>query len=107
MTQNIPTGANPVVLPPFSAWLASNIPAVYDNTMNYYDELTSLIKYLESVVLPAVNENSQSVTELARLYKELKEFVDHYFDNLDVQEEINNKLDKMVEDGTFATLLEQ
>ena len=107
MTQNIPTGANPVVLPPFRAWLASNIPAVYDNTMSYYDELTSLIKYLESVVLPAVNKNSQSVTELAQLYKELKEFVDHYFDNLDVQEEINNKLDNMVQDGTFATLLEQ
>lgn len=105
MTQNIPTGANPVVLPPFSAWLASNIPAVYDNTMSYYEELTSLIKYLESVVLPAVNENSQSVTELANLYKELKEFVDNYFENLDVQEEINNKLDKMVEDGTFASLI--
>ena len=105
MTQNIPTGANPVVLPPFRAWLASNIPAVYDNTMSYYDELTSLIKYLESVVLPAVNENSQSVTELANLYKDLKEFVDNYFENLDVQEEINNKLDAMVEDGTFDTII--
>lgn len=105
MTQNIPTGANPLVLPPFRAWLASNIPAVYDNTMSYYDELTSLIKYLESVVLPAVNENSQSVTELAQLYKELKEFVDNYFENLDVQEEINNKLDVMAEDGTLTRLI--
>ena len=105
MTQNIPTGANPVVLPPFRAWLASNIPAVYDNTMSYYDELTSLIKYLESVILPAVNENSQNVTELANLYKELKEFVDNYFENLDVQEEINNKLDVMSEDGTLTRLI--
>lgn len=107
MTQNIPTGANPVVLPPFSAWLASNIPAVYDNTMSYYEELTSLIKYLESVVLPAVNENSQSVTELARLYKELKDYVDHYFENLDVQEEINNKLDEMAASGYFDEILDE
>lgn len=105
MSENIPTGATPIGLPPFSAWLASNIPAVYDNTMSYYEELTSLIKYLETVVLPAVNENSESVTELSRLYAELKEFVDTYFENLDVQEEINNKLDQMVEDGTLQEII--
>ena len=28
-----------VFLPPFQAWLANNIPAVYDNTLSYYEEL--------------------------------------------------------------------
>ena len=32
-------------------------------------------------------------------------FVTDYFDNLDVQQEINNKLDEMVLDGTLATVL--
>lgn len=37
----------------------------------------------------------------------LKDFVDDYFDNLDVQEEINNKLDQMAEDGEFDEILEK
>ena len=35
----------------------------------------------------------------------LKEYVENYFDNLDIQDEINNKIDEMVEDGTFEILL--
>ena len=38
-------------------------------------------------------------------YIELNSYVTHYFDTLDVQEEINNKLDDMVEDGTLQTSL--
>ena len=88
----------PVKLPPFQAWLASNIPAVYDNTMSYYDELTSLIKWLETEVVP--NVNSAIV-----LVNQLRNFVENYFDNLDVQEEINNKLDQMAEDGTLQEII--
>lgn len=35
----------------------------------------------------------------------LKNFVENYFNNLDVQDEINHKLDIMAADGTFTTLL--
>ena len=100
-------------LPPFRAWLASNIPAVYDNTMSYYEELTALIKYLEDTVIPAVNTTGESVVELqgkftvlTEQFNTLKSYVDHYFDNLDVQEEINNKLDAMVTDGTLGNIIE-
>lgn len=92
-------------LPPFSAWLASNIPAVYDNTMSYYEELTSLIKYLECIVLPALNNNAEAVAECQALVLDLKAYVENYFTNLDVQEEINNKLDQMVEDGTLQEII--
>lgn len=85
-------------MPPFKSWLASNIPAVYDNTMSYYEELCALIAYLEKQVTPTVNANT---VELAKL----KSYVENYFDNLDVQEEINNKLDKMAEDGTLEEII--
>ena len=90
--------SNPIPLPPFKAFLASNIPSVYDNTLSYYDELTKLIAYIEQQVVPVVNE-------VASVVGSLKEYVDHYFDNLDVQEEINNKLDQMAEDGSLAELV--
>ena len=35
------------------------------------------------------------------------ENISDYFDNLDVQEEINNKLDAMAEDGTLAEIINQ
>lgn len=37
-------------------------------------------------------------------YQQLQSYVNNYFDNLDVQVEINNKLDAMAADGTFNTL---
>ena len=93
-----PIQPKPVHLPPFSAWLASNIPAVYDNTMSYYEELTSLLKWLDTEVVPNVN----SAITLANT---LRNYVENYFKNLDVQEEINNKLDQMAEDGTLQEII--
>lgn len=96
-----------ITLPPFKSFLASNIPSVYDNTLSYYDELTKLIAYLEQQVVPAVNKNSEDIQKYVDGLEQLKEYVDHYFDNLDVQTEINNKLDAMAEDGTLAEIINQ
>ena len=102
---HLPKGQG-VFLPPFKAWLASNIPAVYDNTMTYYEELCALIKYLQDVVIPALNHNAEAVTAIATAVEQLQKYVDEYFDNLDVQEEINNKLDQMAEDGILSAMME-
>ena len=81
------------------------IPTSYKDSMSYYECLAWLCKYLEETVIPTVNENGEAVEELQGLYIELNSYVTHYFDTLDVQEEINNKLDDMVEDGTLQTSL--
>jgi lysophospholipase L1-like esterase len=39
--------------------------------------------------------------------KQLQDWINNWFTNLDVQEEINKKLDSMVADGSFGTLLHQ
>lgn len=104
---HLPKGQGLIPLPPFKAWLASNIPAVYDNTMSYYEELVALIKYLQDTVVPAVNSNAETITILSNAIEQLKQYVDSYFENLDVQEEINNKLDQMAADGSFDELLDK
>lgn len=93
-------GQKLITMPPFKSWLASNIPAVYDNTMSYYEELCALIAYLEKQVTPAVNANT---TGLAAL----KKYVEDYFKDLDVQAEIDNKLDEMSESGQLAEIIAQ
>ena len=103
---HLPKGRGVVPMPPFMAFLADNIPAVYDNTMSYYDELTALIKYLQDTVIPALNDNADTITVLSNAIEQLQDYVDHYFDNLDVQEEINNKLDEMATTGQLQDLID-
>lgn len=89
-------------IPPFTRFCMTigQLPTSYLMSMTYYEQLVWLTKYLQDNVIPAVNNNAQAL-------KELQEYVAHYFDNLDVQEEINNKLDAMVEDGTFDEIINQ
>ena len=102
---HLPKGQGVIPLPPFKSWLASNIPAVYDNTMTYYEELCALLKYLQDVVVPAVNDNASALTTVSEAVEQLHNYVENYFANLDVQEEINNKLDEMAEDGTLQEII--
>jgi len=83
------------------------IPTSYKDSMSYYETLAWLCKYLQETVLPTVNQNGNAVQELQGLYVELNNYVTHYFDNLDVQEEINNKLDEMVTTGALEELIAQ
>lgn len=44
--------------------------------------------------------------DFSEAYSSLQEYVNTYFANLDVQEEINTKLDQMAQDGTLDSLLQ-
>ncbi|MBO7712814.1 MAG: hypothetical protein J6S85_04540 [Methanobrevibacter sp.] len=75
-----------------------NLPTSYLESMSYYETLCWLIKYLENTIKPAVNQNAEAL-------KELQEYVSNYFDNLDVTDEINAKLDDMAESGELAEII--
>lgn len=92
---------------PFIVFCQKTIPLAFDESMSFMEALYAFKAYLENEVVPTVNTNGQAVVELTALYNEIKDYVDNYFDNLDVQEEINNKLDAMVEDGTLTQLIAQ
>lgn len=81
------------------------IPTSYKDSMSYYECLAWLCKYLEETVIPTLNQNGEAVEELQGLYIELNSYVTHYFDNLDVQQEIDNKLDQLVADGTLYNII--
>jgi hypothetical protein len=52
------------------------------------------------------NTLSGKFDNLKDAFDDLYDYVHDYFDNLDVQTEINNKLDQMVQDGTLQALLQ-
>ena len=83
------------------------LPSSYLISMTYEEQLIWFCNYLEKTVIPAIDNNGLAVEELQAKYIELKSYVDNYFDNLDVQEEINNKLDDMAESGELTDIIAQ
>lgn len=94
-------------LPP---WIeTSRQPAFYDKesgtclqqTARMYDRVNMLVRMFNRLS----RETKSVVEEYIDKFNELHDYVMDYFDNLDVQEEINNKLDQMAEDGTLLEAL--
>lgn len=83
------------------------LPSSYKESLTYEEQLLWFFKYLDETVIPTVNNNADAVEELQALYLQIKTYVDEYFDNLDVQEEINNKLDDMAESGQLTDIIAQ
>ena len=96
-------------LPPFKrlCMTIGELPTSYLETMTYYEMLVWFTEYMKNTVIPTINNNGEAVEELQEKYIELKSFVDNYFENLDVQEEINNKLDAMAESGELTDIIAQ
>ena len=93
-------------LKPFKAWFQKTLPLVYDDSLTYQELLYKLIAKINEVV-ESQNQTNENFDELYALFIQLKEYVDNYFKNLDVQEEINNKLDEMVADGTLDKIINE
>ena len=83
---------------PFIRCCAKVIPLAFDESMSYYEVLCSLTAYLKEKITPALNETIEGL-------EELESYVKNYFDNLDVQQEINNKLDEMAESGQLTEIV--
>lgn len=110
---------------PFRFWCQKVLPLVYDDSLSYYELLNKVVDYLNSTIEDVnsviqltedfTEEQSaayaeftgninQTVDDLTDAFNTLHDFVDEYFDNLDVQEQIDNKLDEMVIDGTLYNM---
>lgn len=74
------------------------IPSSYLISLTYEEQLLWLCNYLESKVVPTVDNNAEVVIEL-------QNYIKSYFTNLNVQDEINAKLDEMAEDGTLEEII--
>lgn len=104
-----PANFNPNVKIPtkvdsFRFWCQKVLPLVYDDSLSYYELLCKVVDYLNNTI-DDVNTLGSDVDNLNKAFIELQDYVNNYFSTLDVQQEINNKLDEMVEDGTFDKLL--
>lgn len=94
------------ILTPFKMQVLTNFPYIeadFDALTNY-QLLCKIVEYLNNVIAET-NEVTEQTLSLYNAYVSLQNYVNNYFDNLDVQEEINKKLDEMAEDGTLTNLI--
>ena len=84
-------------LTPFKLQVLENFPFIDEDfdAITNYELLCKVVEYL-----------NKTIGEVSELDNKVNEF-QNYFDNLDVQEEINNKLDKMAESGQLTDIIAQ
>ena len=110
ITPNDPANFTPTLgdykdLHPFRFWCQKVLPLVYDDSLSYYELLCKTVDYLNKT-MEDVDTLEGDVTNLHKAYEQLQDYVNNYFNTLDVQEEINNKLDLMANNGTLNILLQ-
>lgn len=88
---------NYIDLKPFRFWCQKVLPLVYDDSLSYYELLCKVVDYL--------NKTMTDVTVLHEEFVQLQNWINDYFDDLDVQSEINTKLDAFAKDGTLSNLI--
>lgn len=86
-------------IPPFRRFVIQNFPFIEAD----FDALTSY--QLWSKVVEYLNKVIKSQNEITAEMQQYIDYINHYFDNLDVQEEIDNKLDEMAESGELEAII--
>ena len=101
-------------LTPFKTWLLLQINTWGQNNFPFvesdFDELTNygmMQKLMKAVNDVISNENmvEDDMTNIFNAFTELQNYINNYFDNLDLQNEVNVKLDEMAENGTLTNLI--
>ena len=88
----------------FYFWCQRVLPLVYDDSLSYYELLCKVRDYINNLISD-VSICEQNIGSLLNAYNQLQDYVNHYFDNLDYQSMVNNKLDAMAQDGTLSALI--
>lgn len=92
-------------LKPFRYWCYKILPIVYDDSLSYYELLAKLVDCINKTMEDTENVVTD-ITNLNTAFGQLEDYVNHYFDNADIQEGINKKLDDMAASGTLSALIE-
>lgn len=90
---------------PFKFWCQTTLPMVYDESLSYYELLNKVVSYINGII-EDVSTAETNISVLHSAYEQLESFVNEYFNELDVQGNINEKLDNLIADGTFTTIID-
>jgi len=82
-------------IPSFQYWVQKSIPAVYDDSLSYYELLAKVIKHL--------NDIGELTNSMIDLWNEVTDWVM----NDGLKESVQDKLDEYVDDGTLDRIINE
>lgn len=93
---------------PFKWFVLENFPFIEEtfDAITNWQLFCKVVEYLNKVI-EANNTIGNQVEDLTNNFIDLQNFVNEYFNGLDVQEEINNKLDEMAQSGELTDIIAQ
>ena len=99
---------NQTLVQKFRYCILQNFPFIEEDfdSLTTYELICKIVEYLNNTITQT-NNNTLQVQELTKKFNDLKEYIDNYFAKLDVQVEIDKKLDEMAESGELQNLLLQ
>lgn len=91
---------------PFKWFVLENFPFIENDfeSINNYRLFSKVVEYLNKTIYN-MNLTGEQMENVTNAMTELQNYVNNYFENLDVQEEINQKLDEMVESGQLEDII--
>lgn len=95
-------------LTPFKWFVLENFPFIEAD----FDALTEWQLFCKlgkemNKIINSENTLGTQVENVTNAFNYLQNYVNNYFENLDIQEEVNNKLNEMAESGELAELISQ
>lgn len=95
-------------LSPFKIFAWNNFPFIEDtfDSLTNYQLYCKIVDYLNDNI-EKINQLGGTVQDYTNAFLQLKDYIDNYFNNLDVQDEINTKLDDMAEKGELTEIIAQ
>ena len=95
-------------LTPFKWFVLENFPFIEAD----FDALTEWQLFCKigkeiNKIIDSQNIVGEQAENLTNAFNNLKNYVDNYFENLDVQDEVNNKLNEMAESGQLTDIIAQ
>lgn len=93
---------------PFKWFVLENFPFIENDfeAINNYRLFSKVVEYLNKTI-DNMNLTGEQMENVTNAMTELQDYVNNYFENLDIQDEINNKLDEMATDGTLDNIINQ
>lgn len=91
-------------VPYFRFWCQKTLPALYDDSLSYYDLLTNVVWYINQLITVA-KAYDEKFCELEGLYIELEHYVASYFDKLDVEQTVADILNDMAYSGRLTEIM--
>lgn len=96
-------------LSPFKFFILETFPFIQQEYFDAMNEWQMFCKVGEKIneIINSQNSVGQETEALYNAFINLQNYINHYFDTLDVQDEVNNKLNEMAESGELSEIITQ